>query len=337
VTGSALAEIAVIVVNYGTADLTIDAVESVRALRHGGRRVEIHVVDNASPGGDAARLAEEHTARGWGEGVTLHLEPVNHGFGRGNNVVLNALAARDRPPGAVFLLNPDARLGNEALDILARFLETHPEAGAAGCAIFHPDGNPATAAFRFPTLWSELERAANFGPVTRLLRRYRTALPPDLPTQRVDWVSGAAVMLRFDAVMSVGFFDPGYFLYFEEVDLMRAMCQAGWQTWFVPEARVVHEEGAATGVGSRQGRRRRPAFVYESWRHYCLKNHGRAYAISAALIALSGGVVHVSAATLKRRESWLPLDYFHDVRELVLLPLLKRSPEALPRTQAPRE
>jgi N-acetylglucosaminyl-diphospho-decaprenol L-rhamnosyltransferase len=44
-------EIAVIIVNYGTPDLAIEAVESVRARLHGGRRVEVHLVDNASPGG----------------------------------------------------------------------------------------------------------------------------------------------------------------------------------------------------------------------------------------------------------------------------------------------
>ncbi len=321
-TAGGLAEIAVIVVNYGTADLTIDAVESVRALRHGGRRVEIHVVDNASPSGDAARLADAHAARGWGEGVTLHLEPVNHGFGRGNNVVLNALAARDRPPGAVFLLNPDARLGNEALDILARFLETHPEAGAAGCAIFHPDGNPATAAFRFPTLWSELERAANFGPVTRLLKSYRTALPPGLPTQRVDWVAGAAVMLRWRAVEEAGFFDPAYFLYFEETDLMRALKRRGWETWYVPEAQAVHEEGAATGVGTQMARRRRPAYVYDSWRHYFRKNHGRTFALVAASLVVLGGTLHVTAARLRGREPWTPLNYMGDLGRHVVRPLL---------------
>jgi N-acetylglucosaminyl-diphospho-decaprenol L-rhamnosyltransferase len=315
-------DIAVIIVNYGTAELTIDAVESVRALRNGRRRVEIHVVDNASPSGDAPRLAETHRARGWGATVTLHLERENHGFGRGNNVVLRELAARQRPPMAVFLLNPDARLENEALDILATFLETHPTAGAAGCAIFHPDGTAATAAFRFPTLWSELERAANFGPVTRLLKRYRTALPPDLPTQPVDWVAGAAVMLRWRALEEAGFFDPAYFLYFEEVDLMRALKRAGWETWYVPEARAVHEEGAATGVGTQMARKRRPAYVYDSWRHYYRKNHGTPFAVAGAMLLLAGGTLHVTTARLRGREPWTPLNYLGDIGRHLLRPLL---------------
>jgi GT2 family glycosyltransferase len=319
-------DVAVIIVNYGTAELAIEAVESVRAREHGGRRVEIHVVDNASPGDDALRLTEAHRARGWGDAIALHLETVNHGFGRGNNVVLRKLAARDRPPGKVFLLNPDARLANEAIDILAGFLDGHPQVGAAGCGISLPDGSAATAAFRFPSLWSELERAANFGPVSRLLGRFRTALPPDLPTQRVDWVAGAAVMMRWRALEDAGFFDPAYFLYFEEVDLMRGLADAGWETWFLPRARAIHQEGAATGVGTLKTRQRRPAYVYESWRHYFHKNHGRPAAIFGAVLMILGGGLHIVAARLRGREPWTPLHYLGDLTSHVLRPLLGGGP-----------
>lgn len=311
-------EIAVIIVNYGTADLAIEAVESVRARQHGGRKVEVHVVDNASPDGDAARLAEAHAAHGWGEGVVLHLESVNHGFGRGNNVVLRSLEARDRPPAKVMLLNPDARLDNEAVEMLAAFLDAHPKAGAAGSAIHLPDGRRVSAAFRFPSLLSELERAALFGPVTKLLDRFRTPLPPDLATQKVDWVSGASVMFRFNAVREAGFFDPAYFLYFEELDLMRALRARGWETWYVAEARAVHHEAVATGVAKRAGRRRRPEYVYESWRHYYVKNHGRAYALCAAAMAIAGGGIHAATAALRGRESWLPLHHFGDFGRVAL-------------------
>ena len=63
---STMPSIAVIIVNYGTADLTTAGIESVLARAHGGRRVEVHVVDNASPAGDARILAERHAERGWG-------------------------------------------------------------------------------------------------------------------------------------------------------------------------------------------------------------------------------------------------------------------------------
>lgn len=120
--GSTGAEIAVIVVNYGTAALAAGAVESVLGRDHGGRTVEVHLLDNASPGNDAETLAATAESRGWGPRVTLHFEAVNHGFGRGNNLVLTRLASRPNPPDKVFLLNPDARLENEALAVLAETL-----------------------------------------------------------------------------------------------------------------------------------------------------------------------------------------------------------------------
>ena len=69
--------IAVIIVNYGTAELAIAAVDSVLARDHGGHPVEIHLLDYASPGGDGALLAEVHAAQGWGSRVRLWQETEN--------------------------------------------------------------------------------------------------------------------------------------------------------------------------------------------------------------------------------------------------------------------
>lgn len=319
------AEISVIVVNYGTASLAIDAVESVlfRYPVTGRRSVDVHLVDNASPGDDAARLAEAHAARGWGGRVTLYLETVNHGFGRGNNVVLEALAARPAPPDKVFLLNPDARLANDAPSILADFLDAHPRTGAAGARVSKPDSDPVTAAFRFPSILSELQTVASLGPLRRLLDPWTVPLPPERGTGRVDWVTGAAVMFRFKAVAEAGFFDRDYFLYYEEVDLMRRLSRAGWEVWHVAEAEVIHAEGAATQVRSGETlRRRRPDYLYDSSRMYFLKNHGRAYALAWAIVVAGGGMFSHGIAWLRRKPVGLPLRFLADHGRRVLWPLV---------------
>ena len=132
---------------------------------HGGRTVEVHLVDNASPGDDAARLAAAHAKHGWNGRVTLHLEDVNHGFGRGNNLVLEKLAARATPPDKVMLLNPDARLENEAIAILADFLDAHPRAGLAGRADrAGPAEIPVSSAFRFHSLGERGREDGQFRP-----------------------------------------------------------------------------------------------------------------------------------------------------------------------------
>lgn len=315
-------EIAVIIVNYGTAALAMEAVESVRALRHGGRSVSIHLVDNASPGDDATILADAHSAQGWGPEVTLYLEATNHGFGRGNNLVLGRLSASGSPPEKVFLLNPDARLENDALDDLARFLDTYPRAGCVGAAIVNPDGQRATAAFRFPTIVSEFSDSLAFGPVTRLFARFAVPLPRDLATQRVDWVAGAAVMFRWQALDQARGFDPAFFLYFEEVDLMRRLAQQGWETWHVAEAVVWHVEGAATQITSRaQQRTKRPDYWYDSWLIYHVKARGLWGARLCALARLCGWSFNRALCALRRRPTSAPAGYVDSFSRRVLRPL----------------
>lgn len=324
--------IAVITVNYGTPSMSIEAVESVLSRAHEGHEVEMHLVDNASPGDDAAQLQAAHDARGWGARVTLWLEETNHGFGRGNNVVLNALAARETPPDYVLLLNPDARLENEAISILAETLSADPEIGAVGAGILQPPENEkVVACFRYPTALGEFERVLGFGPVSRVLKNRLQALPPDTPPGPVDWVAGCSVMFRFEAIRELGFFDPGFFLYFEEVDLMRRLDKAGWQTHYQPQALVVHAAGAATKVQSHaEDRRRRPPFVYRSWRRYFTKSHGRIYAILAASGMIVGASLGRALAIVRRKPSARqPVHFFGDQWRYVLGPLigLRHDPE----------
>jgi len=317
-------QIAVIVVNYGTSDLTLEAVQSVLERTHKGHDVEVHLVDNASPENDAERFTLAKKERDWGDRVTLWLEKKNHGFGRGNNLVLKALAARETPPEYVFLLNPDARLENEALSILVETLEAHPEAGAVGAGILEPpDNKMVTACFRYPTALGEIDRVIGFGPLSRLIGN-RRALPADTPPGEVDWVAGACVLFRFHALQKVGFFDPGFFLYFEEVDLMLRLDKAGWRTRYQPKALVVHAAGASTNVQSGAlDRRRRPDFVYRSWRRYFTKSHGRVFALATAAGMTGGVAVGRLLAILRRRPSTRqPLFFFRDQWRYVLAPLM---------------
>ena len=323
-----MARIAVIIVNYNAADLAVAAVESVRARGHGGHQVDIHLVDNASPDGDGAVFAETARARGWGAQVTLYLEGENHGFGRGNNLVLERLAQGGDPPDFVFLLNPDAQLENEAIAILADFLQAHPKAAMAGAQARNPGGDaPVPAAFRFPGAASHFASALNFGPVARLMQGSQVAFGGDLATAQVDWVSGAAVLARFDVWRDLGFFDPAYFLYYEEVDLMRRAERAGWECWHVAEARIVHVEGASTDVRSARAERvRKPAYWYESWRHYFRSNHGRAGALGVALAWLAGAGLNLPLSRIRGQQPAAPLNFFSDFWALALRPLLGLQP-----------
>lgn len=329
--GGAGGRIAVIVVNYGTADLAIAAVDSVLRQSHGGRPVEIHLVDNASPGEDAARLAAAMAQPGRAGRVILYPETENHGFGRGNNVVLRALDRRPDPPEYVFLLNPDACLQNDAIAHLAAFLDAHPRAGFAGAAICNADGRPVTAAFRLPTVAGTFLEQANFGPVTGLLRQWQIPLPPGGGTARVGWVAGAAVMARFAVLRQLGGFHDGFFLYFEEVDLMQRAQRAGWQTWWVADAKVLHVEGAATEVNSHVNfRKRRPLYFYQSWSLYLMRSRSRAVVQATVVAALAGALVNLASARLLRRDPYIPQSFLPDFWGVVGRPafgLRARAPD----------
>ncbi|MEM0947193.1 MAG: glycosyltransferase family 2 protein [Pseudomonadota bacterium] len=311
----------VIVVNYGTVDLAVRAVESILERKHGGREVTVHLVDNASPGDDAGRMQEVHQASGWEGRVRLWLSDENLGFGRGNNLVIDALlSAAEDAPEFVFLLNPDAALINEAVDLLACELEADDGAGAAGAAIELPDGTAQAAAFRFPRPVDEVVRTINFGPLDRLFGVTDNEHPTGPEGGVVDWLTGAAVMFRLDALRQTGSFDPGFFLYYEEVDLMRRLHVEGWRSRFIPAARVLHVMGAATG-NPFEGRKRTPEYVYRSRRRYFEKAHGRPVALAmAAGIWIAGGLNVLLNAW--RRPLYLPLKFFPDHWRFVLRPLL---------------
>lgn len=319
-------DISVIIVNYGTAELTMAAVDSVLAQNYGERVVDIHVVDNASPGEDAASLQQAHSDRDWGARVTLYLQTDNLGFGAGNNGVLEVLATLPAPPEMVFLLNPDASLSNNAIALLAEALQTDPKIGFAGAAICTQNGEPVTSAFRFPGIISEFIAGLNFGPVTRIFHRWWVPMSPDTAAGQVDWVSGAAVMMRMSCLLDIGFFDPDFFLYYEEVELMHRGRAHGWSSIFVPAARVIHVEGAATGMPkARQYRKRYPAYWYRSWRIYFLKTSGRSLALLAALGWVTGAAGNHVISWFRRREPFTPLYFFGDCWAYILRPLLNRN------------
>lgn len=318
-----LERIAVIIVNYGTCDLAIRAVDSVLERRHGNRDISVNLVDNASPGNDSQILNAARNDRGWGDRVKYWPQSENLGFGRGNNVVLDHLLGQSLPPDLVFLLNPDAQLENEAVDLLANTLESNPNAAAAGAGIRNPDGSRVTSAFRFPGLISQFLDAVNFGPLNKLFSRYRVPLPPDHAEGIVDWVSGAAIMLRIDALREVGVFDSDFFLYLEETELQHRLKKAGWNVIFNPEAEISHDAGAATGqFNGEQIRRRLPSYLYQSNRLYFIKCRGWVTALTVAVLMLPAAAFNVVQRRARGKSPTLPLRFFRDHMEHVLLPLV---------------
>jgi N-acetylglucosaminyl-diphospho-decaprenol L-rhamnosyltransferase len=281
----------IVIVNYRTAGLTSACLQSLVGELDTLRDAHVIVMDNASGDDSVTRITRAVTDLGLSERVMVMPLARNGGFAFGNNEAIRHAQAHLEPFEYVLLLNPDTIARPGAVEKLVEFMDSHPRVGIGGSRLEDPDGTSQRSAFRFHTIASEFEGGLQLGIVSKLLAR--SVVAPPCPTEacRTDWVAGASMIVRAKVLHDVGLLDEQYFMYFEEVDFCRRATRAGWPTWYVPESRVVHLVGQASGVTDpHQQRKRRPGYWFESRRRYFVKNYGRAYA-SLADAAWAGGYV----------------------------------------------
>jgi len=227
---------AAVVVNHNAGGLLIEAVRSVLEDTGVGGTPEVVVVDNGSTDDSLAALFAA------GLEVRVVHAPGNVGYARGANLGIAACRAP-----VVAVLNPDVEIEpGTAAALLAR-LDREGDLGALGPRIINSDGTDYPSARSLPTA---VDAAGHgllglFWPGNPFTRRYRHLdADPDLPRD-VDWVSGAAVWLRRDALDDVGGWDERYFMYMEDVDLCWRLRSAGWRVAYEPAGRVAHVQGAS--------------------------------------------------------------------------------------------
>ncbi len=223
--------ISIILVTYNTRELLARCLGSLAAALE-GLPYEVWVVDNGSTDDTLSWLQAHHPE------VHVLANSANRGFAAANNQALVWAQGR-----YFLLLNTDTVPLPGSLAALVEYLECHPEVGIAGASLLNPDGTPQGCAADFPTLWTEL--VLLLGPIAhRFLGPDFPYHPPAEAPRRVDWVSGASLLIRREVVEAVGGLDEGYFMYGEEVDWCWRARQAGWEVAIVPQARVIHLGGA---------------------------------------------------------------------------------------------
>ena len=279
-----MADVAVVTINYRTPELTIRCVEALLPEKKRLPLLRVVVVDGGSADGSAAKLAEfvEQLSLGWVSFLPLG---INGGFGWANNQAMLELARDENPPEFIHLLNPDAEVRPGAVSALVDALQVDPRCGAAGSQLINVRAEPAASAFRFPSAGRELIAGAQSEKLGSMLGIESTVA---IGSSEVDWVTGASVMFRVDALREVGLFDDGFFLYFEEVELMHRLRSHGWTVRHVAQSQVVHIEGASTGIGAATAERAHPAYWYESRRRYFALTGGRTTVVAANLAVVAG-------------------------------------------------
>lgn len=238
-------DLSIIIVSYNTRQLLAGCLASVYAdLGWGTLVAEVIVVDNASRDGSTAMVRAQFPQ------VRLIESGANLGYGTGANLGLRAAAGR-----YLLLLNSDTLVQVGALGELVRFMDAHPDVGAAGPRLLNADGTVQRSAFRFPNL---VQIALDLFPlVPRLLDtplngRYRQDVADQEQPFTVDFTLGAAFVVSRAAYIATGGFDKDYFMYAEEVDWAMRLRAAGFAYYSVPAAKIVHFAGQSVKQVPRQ-------------------------------------------------------------------------------------
>lgn len=219
-------DVAVVVLNFNGADDTLTCLESISALH--AAPGAIHVVDNASDDDSTGRIQKAFPS------VKISLNDSNLGFGGGLNPLMKTLL--DGGCDWIWLLNNDTRVEPGTLEALLAKARAHPDAGAIGGRIVDmeiPDTIQTWGGGRIGW-W-------------RGHSRHFTAPVSD---RRLDYLTGAAVLLRTEALRRIGLFDPRFFLYWEDVDLCLRLRGAGWRLTVAPDAVIRHRLSGSTGEAS---------------------------------------------------------------------------------------
>jgi len=244
--------ISIVIVNFCTRQLLRDCLESIR--NEGTPSLEVIVVDNQSNDGSAEMVRNKFPE------VQLIQNNQNLGFAKANNQGIR-LSRGDH----VLLLNSDTVLRPGALQAMAEFLDSHPEAGGVTCRLLNADGtiqacvsaqpSPLLLFFRLSSL-SKLFRSNrirgllrdHFGFLLgRTLRCYFAPYSNSSSAVEVGNISGACLMLRRSAIDQVGLLDERYFMYFEDMDYCIRLRNAGWKLYYVPSGEVFHLVGQSSG------------------------------------------------------------------------------------------
>jgi GT2 family glycosyltransferase len=230
-------DLSTVIVHYRaleTLQVCLEAVDvAANRLTH-----ETVVVDNDPEAGLTARLRRDSP------GVRVLVNAVNVGFSRAVNQGIAATTGE-----FVLVLNPDCVLDPQALTILLRYARVHPRAGVVGPQLRNRDGSLEFSARSFPSaaafLFNRYSLLTRLFPNNRFSRRYLLTDWDHASVREVDWLSGACLLVRREAIAAVGPMDEGFFMFNEDVDWCRRMKDGGWTVTYVPEARAVHDVGAS--------------------------------------------------------------------------------------------
>ncbi|TSC64089.1 MAG: glycosyl transferase family protein [Parcubacteria group bacterium Gr01-1014_106] len=236
-----MTQLSIVIVNYASGRLAKACVESIhRSAPH--MSYEVIMVDNASPDDSQELLATEVP------GIRFLPQTENVGFARGVNIGIAAAQGE-----SILILNPDIIVLQGAIDRLMDFARAHPRAAMLAGQLVNPNGSVQDSCSRFYTPLTILARRTPVGMLPFARRHLQRILMRGEDRTRarpVDWVLGACMLVPRTALTKVGVMDERFFLYFEDMDWCRRFWEAGYEVWYVPDARFAHHHKRASAQES---------------------------------------------------------------------------------------
>jgi GT2 family glycosyltransferase len=193
---------------------------------------EVLVVDNGSRDG-SEEMARAHVATD----AVIALER------RVGKAYCDSELLRTASGRYALLLNEDSEVQPGSTLALHAALDGDPAAACAGARLVRPDGTSQACAWRFPTPLTALATALG-------LHRMLVVQSTGRVTRKVDWCQSSALLVRREAAAEVDYLDEDFFVYSDEVDFAKRLCDAHWRSLYVPSAVAFHHEQLATGDGS---------------------------------------------------------------------------------------
>lgn len=224
-------ELSIIILNYRLKELVRQCLLKIDSLGL-PFEYEVIVVDNDSGDGCLEMVESDFPE------VLSVQSGENRGFSAGNNLGIRAARGKH-----VLIMNPDVLPEPGSIEKLHEFMEGHPDCGLCGPKLLNADGSLQLSARRFPDWKTPLYRRTFLGDTSFGKRHVRDFLMQDWDhndTRPVDWMLGACLLAKKEAVGRVGLLDERFFLYFEDVDWCRRFGQAGYGVYYVHDARMVH-------------------------------------------------------------------------------------------------
>jgi N-acetylglucosaminyl-diphospho-decaprenol L-rhamnosyltransferase len=230
--------LSIVILNYNTADLLRECLHSLRSDIEAGE-VRVIVVDNCSVDESRSMLDDKFP-----QVETVFLEK-NTGFSTGNNTALKMLDS-----DYAMLLNPDTEVRPGAIRAIIDFMDNTPRCGVMGPKLLNPDGSRQLSCRSFPSyktaFFNRYSLFTRLFPENRHSREYLLSSLEANEPMEVDWVSGAALVVRCSAIKQVGLLDEGFFMYAEDVDWCYRFKQSEWEVWFMPDAEIMHHIGGSS-------------------------------------------------------------------------------------------